>query len=458
MSEGPAVSTTAEDSRPAARRNEGGLTRILRALRYRNCRLFFGGQGISLIGTWMQSVALSWLVYRLTGSAFLLGAVGFAGQIPILLLAPVAGVLADRWPLRRVLVLTQSAALLQAATLALLTLTGAINVWQIMLLSTLMGVINAFDMPVRQAFVVQMVEQIEDLGNAIALNSFLVNGARLLGPSLAGVLIAAIGEGHCFLLNAVSYVAVIIALLAMRLAPRSRPAHNGSLTSGLRDGFAYGFGFPPIRAVLLLLALVSLLGMSYSTVMPIFAHDILGGESGTYGFLLGATGLGAVIGAVYLASRPSVIGLGRIITVGAGLFGFGLIAVACTRVFWLALLMMLLVGLGMMLQIVSSNTFLQTIVDDDKRGRIMSLYTIAFIGMTPFGSLLAGTLAHSLGAPRTLILGGASCVLGAILFGRRLPAWRQLVRPIYSRKGIIPPPSAAAADHSQPVSSASSQQ
>jgi MFS family permease len=411
----------------------------LRSLRHRNYRLFFGGQGISLVGTWMQSVALSWLVYRLTGSAVLLGMVAFAGQIPVLLLGPISGVVADRLPLRALLVATQSAALLQATVLATLTLSGWIAVWSIVLLSAVMGIISAFDMPARQAFVVQMVARSEDLGNAIALNSLLVNGARLIGPSLAGLLIAAIGEGPCFLLNAISYLAVIAALLAMTPTPRAAPAGAGRLLQGLRDGFAYALGYPPIRAVLLLLVMTSLMGMSYATILPVFAAEILRGGARTLGFLLAGAGVGALVGTVYMASRASPVGLGRIIAAGCGLFGLGLILVGLTRTLPAAMPLMVAVGLGMMLQIVASNTTLQTIVDDDKRGRVMSLYSMAFIGMTPFGSLLAGTLAHSLGVSRTLALAGACCLLGAVIFASRLRVLRPVVRAAYVRKGIIVP-------------------
>jgi MFS family permease len=410
-------------------------------LRARNYRLFFLGQGISLVGTWMQSVALSWLVYRLTGSGLMLGLVGFAGQIPVLVLAPLAGVLADRWRLRRVLVITQSLALAQATVLAVLTLTGQIGPGLILALSAVLGIVNAFDMPTRQAFVVQMIEDPADLGNAIALNSFLVNGARLVGPSLAGVLIAAIGEGPCFSLNAISYVAVIAALLAMRLVPRAAVRAARPVLADLHEGLRYALGFPPIRDILALLALSSLLGMSYSTVMPMFARDVLGGGARTMGFLLGATGLGALIAALFLASRPTVVGLGRIIAQGAGLFGLGLMLVSLVRHVTPGLPLMLLVGMGMMLQIASSNTILQTIVDDDKRGRVMSLYTMAFLGMTPFGSLLAGSLAQTLGAAHALQVGGACCLLGGVLFAFRLPALRPLVRPIYVRKGVLAPAS-----------------
>lgn len=414
-----------------------GWTQTTRALRSRNYRLFFGGQGISLIGTWMQRIALNWLVYRLSGSAIMLGVVGFAGQIPTFLLAPLAGVLSDRWNLRRVVIVTQVLALVQASVLAALTLTDTINVWLVLALSIMLGVINAFDIPARQTFVVQMVESPDDLPNAIALNSFLVNGTRLLGPSIAGVLIALLGEGQCFLLNALSYVAVIAALLAMRLAPQRQPCERDDVLHDLKEGLHYAFGFAPIRAVLVLLALVSLVGMPYAVLMPIFATDILHGGPQTLGFLMAASGLGAVSGAVYLARRRTVVGLGRTIARAAFLFGTGLVVFSVSRLLWLSLALMVVTGFAMMLQMASSNTVLQAIVDDDKRGRVMSFYTMAFMGMAPFGSLLAGTVAQWVGAPNTLIVGGAICVAGATVFLTRLPALRELVWPIYVRKGIL---------------------
>lgn len=413
------------------------LTLIFRSFRYRNYRLFFGGQIISLTGTWMQSVAMSWLVFRLTNSPFLLGVVGFSSQIPAFLLAPVAGVLVDRWDRRRLLVFTQTLAMLQAFALAYLALTGAIQVWQIIGLSVVLGFVNAFDMPGRQSFVVDMVENREDLGNAIALNSSMFNSARLLGPSIAGVLIALVGEGLCFLLNGVSYLAVIAALLAMRIAPRQREAQAAPIVQGLKEGFRYAFGFAPIRAILLLLALVSLMGMPYTVLMPIFATDILHGGPDTLGFLMGASGVGAVVGAIYLASRRSVLGLGRVIPIAASIFGFGLIIFSLSGLLWLSLLLMLVVGFGMIVQMASSNTLLQTIVEEDKRGRVMSFYVMAFMGAAPFGSLIAGAMASVIGAPNTILLGGVFCVAGAAIFARRLPSFRQLIRPIYVDMGII---------------------
>jgi MFS family permease len=426
--------TSAPQSAPPT----SGWRQTLRALRSRNYRLFFAGQGISLIGTWMQRIALQWLVFRLTHSAVMLGVVGFAGQIPTFLIAPLAGVLSDRWNLRRLVVATQVLSLVQATILAALTLTDKITVWSALALSVLLGLINGFDIPARQTFVVQMVETPGDLPNAIALNSFLVNGARLVGPSAAGVLIALLGEGQCFLLNALSYVGVIAALLAMKLTGQRRPTRHAAVLHDLKEGLTYAFGFAPIRAVLLLLALVSLVGMPYAVLMPIFATNILHGGPQTLGFLMAASGLGAVTGAVYLARRTSVVGLGRTIARAALFFGAGLIAFSFSSLLWLSLALMVITGFAMMQQMAASNTVLQAIVDDDKRGRVMSFYTMAFMGMAPFGSLLAGTLAQWIGAPRTLMLGGAGCIVGAVVFGVYLPSLRELVRPIYARKGILP--------------------
>jgi MFS family permease len=415
------------------------VTHTLRALRHRNYRLFFFGQGISLIGTWMQSIALSWLVYRLTRDPLALGLVTFVSQLPMLLLAPMAGVLADRLNLHRVLVATQTLALLQALTLAALTLTGVVAVWHVFVLSLCIGLVNAMDMPARQAFVVQMITDRGDLPNAIALNSSLVNGARLLGPSIAGVIIAGWGEGICFLLNGISYVAVISALLLMRITPRPAQTKHDPVFAGLVAGLRYAFGFAPIRAVLLLLALVSLVGMPYSLLMPVIANQVLHGDSRTFGFMMAATGVGAMAGVLLLAARTSALGLGRTIARSALLFGAGLIAFALSRSLWLSLALLVLTGFGLMQQLTSCNTVLQTIVDEDKRGRVMSLYATAFLGMVPFGSLMAGALAKWIGAPETLLFGGAAVLVGGVVFATRLPALRELVRPIYVAKGILPP-------------------
>ncbi len=419
-------------------RDAYGLRNIFRSLQYRNYRLFFSGQSVSLIGTWMQRLAMPWLVYRLTDSAFILGVVGFAGQIPTFLLAPVAGVLTDRWNRYHILVMTQVLAMIQALILAFLYFIDVIQVWHVVALSIVLGCINAFDVPARQSLVVEMIDKKEDLGNAIALNSSLVNGARLVGPSIAGVCIASLGEGICFLLNGVSYIFVITSLLFMKVSFKKQASANPNVLKELKEGFAYTFGFMPIKSIILLLALVSLMGMSYVVLMPVFAKEILHGGPHTFGLLMGASGIGALLGALYLASRKSVLGLGGLIPLATAVFGLGLVAFSFSRCFLLSLLLMVMAGLGMMLQMASSNTILQTIVDDDKRGRVMSFYTMAFMGTAPFGSLLAGSLASLTGAPTALLIGGLFCVCGAVWFSTRLQGLRQLVHPIYVRLGIIP--------------------
>ncbi len=429
---------TEQGSSQAGRPHTGALNMVFRALRYRNYRLFFGGQLISLIGTWMQQVALTWLVYRMTNSPFLLGLVGFASQLPSFVIGPVAGVIADRWNRRHIVIITQALSLIQASILAALTLSSAIQVWHIIALSVFLGVINAFDMPTRQSFLLDMIENKEDLGNAIALNSSMFNGARLVGPSIAGILIAAVGEGVCFLLNAVSYAAVIMALFAMKIERSASRTSDVGVLQGLREGFTYAFGFSAIRNILLLVALISMMGMPYAVLMPVFARDILGGGPHTLGFLMGATGVGALAGALSLASRKSVVGLGRWIPINAALFGIGLIAFSQSRNIWVSMAMLFVVGFGMMAQMASSNTILQTVAEDDKRGRVMSFYTMSFMGMAPFGSLLSGGLATEIGAPWTLCLSGIVCITGAVLFFLQLPALRKQVRPIYAKLGLVP--------------------
>ena len=396
-----------------------GLTLIFRTLRYRNYRLFFAGQCISLIGTWMQQIALSWLVYRLTHSVFLLGMVGFVSQFPTFLFAPFAGVLSDRWNRHHILIFTQSMSMLLAITLAVLVLTGAIAVWHILLLTLFLGCVNALDIPTRQSFVIYMIDKREDLGNAIALNSAMFNGARFLGPSVAGLLIAAVGEGICFLLNGLSYLAVIAALLSMKLSPVHSENIKANMFHDFKEGLAYTFGSQPIRSILLLLALTSFMGVPYAVLMPAFARDILHGGPHTLGFLMSATGAGALLGAVYLASRRSIIGLGKIIPITAGIFGMGLIGFSLSRILWLSLLLMFIAGFGIMVQVASSNTLLQTIVDDNMRGRVMSFFAVSFMGMAPFGSLLAGSLAGMMGVANTLMMGGICCVMGATVYARK---------------------------------------
>jgi MFS family permease len=415
-----------------------GIKNLLRALRSRNYRLFLAGQGISMVGTWMQQVAMSWLVYRLTGSAFLLGVVGFTSQIPTLLFSPVAGVLADRWNRRRLLIITQALAMLQAALLAAAVLSGTVQVWHIVVLSLFLGVVNAFDIPIRQSFVVEMVYHREDLGNAIALNSSMINGARLIGPAIAGLVVASVGEGVCFVLNSVSYLAVLVALVAMRLDPipqNLEPRRN--VFHELREGFAYAFGFGPIRSILLLIALVSFTGMSYAVLIPVFAKEVLHGGAHTFGFLMTAAGGGALVGTIYLASRKSVVGLGRLIVFATITFAAGIVIFAISRNIALSLVSLAVAGFGAMTLVASSNTILQTILEEDKRGRVMSFFTVAFVGIAPFGSFGAGLMADTIGPRDTLLIGAVCCLVGAAMFARHLPNIREKVRPIYVKMGII---------------------
>jgi MFS family permease len=415
-----------------------GASHAWRALRHRNFRLFFGGQTISLIGTWMTRVATAWLVYRLTHSALLLGTVSFAGQIPTFLFAPFAGVWVDRLNRRQVLVWTQALSMVQSLALAALTLSGHITVHWILILSVTQGIINAVDMPGRQSFLVQMVEDRRDLGNAIAINSSMVNVARLIGPSLAGMLIAATSEGYCFLVDGISYIAVIASLLAMHVSASPTRRVATSMWQELHEGWTYVSGFIPIRIILSLFALVSLMGMPFVVLMPIFAARVLHGGPHTLGFLMGAMGVGALTSALSLAARKSVRGLVRMIPIAALVFGVGLIGFGLSHNFWLSMVMVLIAGMGMMQGMAASNTIIQTIVSEDKRGRVMSYYTMAFMGMAPFGSLLAGSMANAVGAPWTVVFNGAVVVLGAAWFFTRLPALRRAMRPIYEELGIIP--------------------
>ncbi|HTT65735.1 MAG TPA: MFS transporter [Bryobacteraceae bacterium] len=411
----------------------------VRALRSRNYRLFFGGQSISLIGTWMTRIATSWLVYRLTDSPVLLGIVSFTGQVPAFFLGPIAGVWVDRWDRHRVLVCTQVLSMLQSFALAALALAHIITIWEIILLALAQGLINTFDMPARQAFVIQMVGKREDLGNAIALNSSMVNASRLIGPAIAGGVIAYAGEGYCFLVDGISYIAVIVSLLLMHITVAQARAPRGPrVWQELHEGWRYVVDSVPIRSILSMLALMSLVGMPYTVLMPIVASDILHGGAHTLGFLMAASGVGALASAISLVMRKTVLGLGKMIAVSSALFGVSLAGLALSRWLWLSLLLMPLTGFGMMQQMAASNTILQTIVHDEKRGRVMAFYSVSLLGMAPFGSLVAGALAARFGAPATLASGGIFCVIGSIWFARRLPAIRELVRPIYRQLGILP--------------------
>jgi MFS family permease len=407
-------------------------------LNHRNFRLFFFGQSISLIGTWMQQVAMVWLVYRLTNSAFLLGLVGFCSQIPSFFLAPVAGVFTDRWNLHRTILLTQSLAMCQALVLAVLTLTGTVAVWHVLALSVCTGLITAFDIPARQAFLIQMVEGRENLTSAIGLNSSMFNGARLVGPAIAGFLIAVAGEGVCFLLNGLSYVAVVAALLAMRLPPQVPAKPPQHVLHELIDGFRYAFGSLPIREILMLLALVNMAAMPLTVLLPVFATNVLQGGPDTLGLLTAAMGFGALLGALSLASRKSVLGLGRQIVWASAVFGLSLMAFSFSAVLWLSMLLLVASGFAVMMETAASNTILQTIVDDDKRGRVLSFYAMAFLGTAPLGSLLAGGLASRVGVAHVVQLAGTACIIGSMVFAWRLPALRKIIRPIYRRIGILP--------------------
>jgi len=425
-SDEPRPTGDSENSRRAA---PARLSSTIRALKHRNFQLFFAGQFISLIGTWMQSVAQSWLVYRLTGSAVKLGLIGFASQIPVFLLAPIGGTVADRRSRHRIVVATQTSAMLLAFVLAWLTLIGRIEVPHLFVLAALLGIVNAFDIPARQAFIADMVGK-DDLMNAIALNSSMFNGARIVGPAVAGVLVATIGEGWCFFANGVSYIAVIIGLLLMRITTGARTKPHGSALAHIAEGFGYAGRTGPIRALLLLLGLVSLMGMPYAVLMPIFADQILHGGARGLGLLMGSSGVGALVGALSLATRNGIRGLGRWVALSSAGFGLSLILFSLSRLFWLSAFFLLPVGFSMMVQMASSNTLIQAMVPDRLRGRVMAVYSMMFMGMAPVGALLAGVLAHRLGAPNTVALGGAMCVIGALVFGLRLPALRNEARQI----------------------------
>ncbi|HEY2114816.1 MAG TPA: MFS transporter [Candidatus Angelobacter sp.] len=398
----------------------------LRALRHSNYQLFFAGQLISLIGTWMDQIAESWLVYRLTGSALLLGTVAFASQIPVFLLAPIGGALADRLDRRKILIATQSSMMFLTFILAWVTLSHRVKIWQVIALAALTGVVNAIDLPARQAFVVDMVSR-ADLVNAIALNSSMFNGARIIGPALAGIVVAAIGEGWCFFANGVSFLAVIAGLLMMKMA-RPRMAIEGSPLENIIEGFKFVAQSGPVRALMLLLGLVSFTAMPYAVLMPLFADKILHGGAQALGLLMGCSGVGALCGAITLAMRRTVHGLGTWVAVSCTGFGIALLAFSFSRALWLSALLLVPAGFCMMIQMASSNTLIQSMVPDRLRGRVMSVYAMTFMGMAPLGALLAGSLAHKLGAPLTVGIGGVVAIMGAGLFGLKLPALRPAAR------------------------------
>lgn len=431
---------TGQDSVLSSQDTPRSFSHAWRALRHRNFRLFFTGQSISLIGTWMTRIATSWLVYRLTGSALLLGTVSFCGQIPTFFIAPFAGVWVDRLDRRKVLFWTQFVSMVQSLMLGALTLSGHITIGWLLVLSIVGGIVNACDMPTRQSFMIKMVNNRADLSNAIALNSSMVNMARLIGPSIAGLLIAATNEGWCFLIDGFSYIAVLLSIVAMRIGdPAARPATSTSAFVELREGWNYVTGFAPIRTLLLLFAVASLMGMPFVVLMPVFAAQVLHGGPHTLGFLMGSMGIGALASALSLALRKSVRGLLTIIPFAAIVFGLGLIGFGLSHWFWLSMLTILIAGMGMMQGMAASNTVIQTLVPEDKRGRVMSYYTMAFMGMAPFGSLLAGSMAHRFGAPLTVILNGSAVIVGALWFFTQSRAVKREVRPIYEKMGILSP-------------------
>jgi MFS family permease len=414
-----------------------GGARLIRALRHRNYRLFFGGQTVSLVGTWVTRVATSWLVYRLTGSELLLGVVAFAGQIPLLILAPFGGVLGDRWDRRRILIITQILSAAQSFALAALVFTNHITVAYLIALQVVQGIINAFDTPARQAFVVEMVEEPDDLPNAIALNSSMFNASRIIGPTIAGILIAAVGEAWCFLLDAISYVAVIASLVAMRFARRERPRKQSHMIDELRTGFRYVAGFAPVSAILVQVTLISVMGMPYAVLMPVIAAKVLHGGPNTLGLLMTASGAGALAGTIYLAARHSVLGLGKVIVVATIGLSVGLMAFSFSNTLAVSMAVLPLVGAGMMLQAASANTILQTVVEEKLRGRVMAFYTMAVLGTQPIGSLIAGALADRIGAQHTIFLGAIVCLLGGLWFAYRRKKLAEFVRPIYIERGIL---------------------
>jgi MFS family permease len=420
----------------AAGPNRTGGT--FRALKHRNFQLFFGGQIISLIGTWMQTVAEAWLLYRLTGSPVLLGVLGFVGQIPIFLLSPLAGLAADRWPRQRVVIATQASSMLLAFTLAALTLTGRIQVWEIIALATLLGTVNAFDVPARQSFLIEMVGR-DDLLNAIALNSSMFNGARVAGPAIAGILVALVGEGWCFLLNGVSYLAVIAGLFMMRIE-KSQAVHDGAAPlDKLREGFRFARHTKPIRALLVLLGVVSFMALPFAVLMPIFAVRILHGGASAYGTLMGAVGVGAMFGALAIAMRAQLRGLGNVVAYSATGLGVSLLLFSASRWYWISFAMLVSCGFTMMMQFTATNTLIQAMVPDQLRGRVMSLYSMMFLGMSPIGSLLAGTLADRIGAPVTVAIGGLASCLGGLAFARKWPSMRRPARDLISAQGMMAP-------------------
>ncbi len=410
---------------------------IFASLHSRNYRLYFIGQGISLIGSWMQNIALSWLVYRLTGSVFLLGLIGFLGQIPTFILTPFTGVLTDTFNRLRIMIVTQMSFMLQALTLTMLVVFNVVQVWHLIVLSIFSGIVTAFDAPARQSLVIDLIDKPEDLGNAIALNSAIFNGARLIGPAIAGIAIAVVGEGICFGVNALSYIAVIGALMQIRIPPKPQASSQDNFKKSFTDGFRYTFQSVPIRRLMILLAMLGVIGMPFIVLLPAYAKVILHGDSHTLGYLMSSMGAGALTAAIYMASRKSVVGLGKIIAMSISVLGMALLLAAWSDKLHWSMTIFYFGGMAMILTLSSINTMLQTIAEEDKRGRVMSFYAMAVMGTSPFGNLLAGTAASGLGIPIALLIAGGITLLAGIWFGMTLKSLRKFIRPIYVTKGII---------------------
>jgi len=411
-------------------------SKLLRAFRHRNYRIFFVGESVSLTGLWMHRVAMSWLIYRLTGSALMLGAVEFVGQIPVFFLGIFAGVFLEKMDLKRVIFLCQALSMFHAFTLAVLTFSGYVQYWHILVLSALLGVVNAFEIPARQAFVVHVVEGNEDLGNAIALNSSLFNAARLIGPSIGGVTIAAFGEGLCFILNGFSYFATLAALFLMRIKQcEGSCGRSGNFLEGLKEGVGYAASFLPIRNTLLVLGVISFTGIPYIVLLPVFAREILAGGARTLGFLMASSGVGALAASLRLATRRSPSGLGKIMAMSVASFGLVISLFAFSRFFVLSMVLMGLVGFSLVSSLVSCNTYIQSLVDDDKRSRVMSLYIVSIMGIYPLGSLFTGWLASIIGAPLTFFFCGCLCFLAGVILWRRYPEMDAKARAVLVSKG-----------------------
>lgn len=419
-------------------KNISAVKDIFSSLRSRNYRIYFIGQGVSLIGTWMQNIALSWLVYRLTGSVFLLGLIGFTSQIPTFILGPFTGVLTDRYDRLKIMKLTQLFFMLQALTITLLVMTNQVQVWHIIVLSILFGGITAFDAPARQSLVISLIDEPENLGNAIALNSAIFNGARLIGPAIAGITIAVVGEGICFLINTISFAAVLFALMQIKIPVSVIKSGSANFRQSFTEGFQYTFQSVPIRTLIILLTIISLTGLSYVVLLPAYAKEILHGSSDTLGYLMSAMGAGALTGALYMASRKTVLGLGRIISTNTFLLGLAIVVASFSERLHFSLAVFFIGGLSMILLLASINTMLQTIAEEDKRGRVMSFYAMALMGTSPIGNLLAGTVASGIGIPHTLLIAGMITLLAGIWFGINRKLLRKYVRPIYVMKGILP--------------------